>query len=71
MIGELSVGGVFVPAILVLAVIALALTGLLGRLLALAGAYRGLAFRPLVDICLFSLLLGLLVRLSTGWGSTP
>ncbi|MBV8684305.1 MAG: DUF1656 domain-containing protein [Caulobacteraceae bacterium] len=71
MIGELSFGGVFVPTFLVLAVLAVALTGLLGRLLVLIGAYRTLAFRPLVDISLFALLLGLLVRLSAQWEPLP
>ena len=69
MIGEVSIGGVYLPALLILGLISVALTGLLGRLLVLVGAYRGLASKPLVDLALFALLLGLLVRLSAGWSS--
>ena len=71
MIGEIPIGGVYVPAMLLLAVAALILTGLLSRLLAMIGAYRAVVYRPLVDIALFVLILGLLVFLTTsmGWRS--
>jgi hypothetical protein len=70
MIGEISIGGVYVPALLLLAFLALLLTGLLSRLLSVAGAYRLIAYRPLVDVALFILLLGLLVLLSAPFGPT-
>lgn len=60
MIGEISIGGVYFPALLLLVLIALVATGLLTRLLQLVGAYRAVAYRPLVDLALFLLVLGLL-----------
>jgi hypothetical protein len=60
MTGEVSIVGVFVPALLVPALAALVVTGFLSRLLALVGAYRFVAYRPLADIALFSIILGLL-----------
>jgi hypothetical protein len=68
MTGEISIGGVFVPALLMLAFAALLLTALLSRLLSLAGAYRAVAYRPLVDVALFVLILGLLVFVSAPAG---
>lgn len=71
MIGEISIGGVFLPALLVLGMVSLVILGLLSRLLALLGAYRVVAYRPLVDVALFLLILGLLARLSTSFGLHP
>lgn len=71
MIGEISIGGVYLPALLVLALVALCLTGLLARLLAVISAYRLVAYRPLVDLALFMLILGLLVALTTPLGLQP
>ena len=59
MTGEISIGGVFLPSILLLAVAAVLLTGLATRLLAFAGFYRVVTYRPLVDLALFILILGL------------
>ncbi len=64
MIGEVSIGGVYAPALLLLALVALALMGVLVRLLQFAGFYRLIAYRPLVDLSLFTLLLGLIVFLT-------
>jgi hypothetical protein len=63
MTGEISIGGVFVPALLVLAGVALLLTMLAIRLLGWAGLYRIVAYRALVDLCVFVLILGLLAAL--------
>ncbi|WP_019833967.1 DUF1656 domain-containing protein [Sphingomonas sp. PR090111-T3T-6A] len=71
MIGEVSIGGVFLPSLLVLAIAALAIVVLLSRLLALVGAYRLVAYRPLVDVALFLLILGLLASLTTSFGLHP
>lgn len=71
MIGEVSIGGVFLPSLLVLAIAALAIVVLLSRLLALVGAYRLVAYRPLVDVALFLLILGLLAFLTTTYGLHP
>ncbi len=68
MIGEISIVGVYVPALLVLAAGALVLTGLLTQLFSLIGVYRLVAYRPLVDLSVFVLLLGLLVSLTTSFG---
>ncbi len=71
MIGEISIGGVYLPTLLVLGIVALVLLGLLSRLLALVGAYRVVAYRPLVDVALFLIILGLLAHLSTSFGLHP
>jgi uncharacterized protein DUF1656 len=71
MVGEVSIGGVYVPALLLLAALALALTGCVARLLVLLGVYRFLAYRPLVDGALFVLLLGLLTLLTAPLMSYP
>lgn len=60
MIGELSFDGVFVPTLLVLAVAAMLMSYVLTRALAAFGLYRFVAYRALVDLSLFVLLLGLL-----------
>lgn len=71
MIGEIAIAGVYVPTLLVLAVIALLLTGLVARLLAITGAYRAVVYRPLVDLALFILILGLLALASGQSGPQP
>jgi hypothetical protein len=68
MIGEVSIFGVYLPALLVLGLVALILTGLLSRLFSMTGAYRFVAYRPLVDLSVFLLLLGLLAALTTSFG---
>ncbi len=60
MTGEVSLGGVFVPTLLVLALLAMALSFLLSRLFSFFGLYRFVAYRALVDLSLFVLILGLL-----------
>jgi hypothetical protein len=68
MIGEISIGGVFFPPLLLLGLLALALTGVLSRLFQIIGVYRFVAYRPLVDLALFVLLLGLAVLLTAHLG---
>ncbi len=68
MIGEVSIEGVYVPAVLLLGLAALVLTGLLSQLFTMTGVYRLVAYRPLVDLCVFVLLLGLLASLTTPFG---
>lgn len=60
MIGEVAIGGVFVPTLLLLAFAAMALATGLTRLLGLFGLYRFVAYRALVDLSLFVLILGIL-----------
>lgn len=64
MIGEISIGGVFVPTILLLAIAALLLAGVATRLLAVAGVYRFVSYRPIVDLAVYILILGLLALLT-------
>lgn len=64
MTGEIAIYGVFVPTLLVLGIIASILTLGLMRLLNLIGFYRLFAYRALVDLCLFVLMLGFLAWLS-------
>ncbi|CAN5412604.1 hypothetical protein BH10PSE12_BH10PSE12_26070 [soil metagenome] len=63
MIGEVSMDGVFVPTILLLGIAALLLTFAAMRLIGAFGLYRFVAYRALVDLCLFILILGLLAWL--------
>ncbi|WP_191060411.1 DUF1656 domain-containing protein [Geminicoccus harenae] len=56
--GEIDLYGVFLPALLVYAVLALVLKELASRLLVRIGAYRFVWHRPLFDLALFVLLLG-------------
>ncbi|MBV9843170.1 MAG: DUF1656 domain-containing protein [Sphingomonadaceae bacterium] len=69
MIGEISIGGVYMPSLLLLGVVALLLTGIAARLLNLIGAYRLVFYRPLADVALFVLILGALVWCSAPHGS--
>ena len=68
MIGEVSIGGVYVPSLLLCACAALILTPLLSRLLSLVGFYKWVLYRPVTDVALFLLLLAALVRLTESWG---
>lgn len=58
MTGEIALGGVYVPTLLLLALLALALTWGVTRLIAMFGLYRFLAYRAAVDLGLFVLILG-------------
>jgi len=58
MTGEISLDGVYLPTLLLLAVAALILTYGLTRVIAAMGLYRFVAYRAIVDLSLFILLLG-------------
>jgi hypothetical protein len=68
MIGEVSIGGVYIPVLLLFACGAVILAGLLSRILSLIGFYRLVAYRPVTDIALFLLMLAALVWLTESWG---
>lgn len=68
MIGELSIGGVYIPTLLLFVCVAALLVGLLSRLLSFVGFYRLVAYRPIADLALLVLLLAALVRFTEGWG---
>lgn len=59
--GEVSFDGVFLPTLLVLAIIASVITLVLMRIANVIGFYRIFAYRAMVDLCLYILVLGLLV----------
>ena len=71
MIGEVSIGGVYVPSLLLFACAAVIVTAVLSRLLSLVGFYRLVANRPVTDISLFLLLLAAIVWVTTAWGLHP
>src|SRR5262249_56383495 len=71
MIGELSIGGVYVPSLLLFACAAVILTAVLSRLLSMVGFYRLVANRPLTHISLFFLLLAALVWVTAAGGLRP
>lgn len=64
MIGELDLYGVFVPSLAAWMLLAFAIALPLRRLLAASGFYRLVWHRPLFDIALYVVLLGLVVRVA-------
>lgn len=64
MTGEIAIYGIFIPTLLVLAIAAAIVTMGLMRLFNVIGAYRLFAYRALVDLCLFVLVLGFFAWLS-------
>lgn len=69
MIGDINFGGVYFPALVLLGTIALIVTGLLTRLINAVGGYRLIVYRPIVDLALFVLVLGLLVLMTMPKGA--
>lgn len=67
MIGEFDVYGVFVPALLVWGLLALALTAVLRVVLRRIGFYRIVWHRPLVDLSLLVIMLAGVVALVPHW----
>ena len=67
MIGEFDVYGVFVPALLVWGLTALALTGVLRFALARIGFYRLVWHRPLVDLALLTIILAAVAAYVPHW----
>jgi Protein of unknown function (DUF1656) len=67
MIGEVDIYGVFVPILLVWAVIALLLTAALRRILARAGFYRLVWHRPLVDLSLLVIIMAAVAAILPLW----
>ncbi|KMS58905.1 hypothetical protein V474_13015 [Novosphingobium barchaimii LL02] len=69
--GEISIGGVYMPTILLLAVIASVLTMILLRFINVSGLYRFVAYRALVDLCIYIMVLGALSLLAPHIGLHP
>lgn len=68
MIGEISIGGVYIPSLLLLVLVAVVLTALMSRFLLAVGFYRLVAYRPLADIAFFLLLLAAIAWITGRWG---
>jgi hypothetical protein len=64
MIGELNIYGVFVPALFLWMLVALAIVMVLRRAIAHGGAYALIWHRPLFDLALYVIILGVVVYLS-------
>jgi hypothetical protein len=58
MTGEIALGGIFIPTLLLLSLVALILAWIVTRLIGAAGLYRFLAYRAAVDLSIFVLILG-------------
>lgn len=69
--GEVSILGVYLPTLLLIAVIASILTMLLMRLADFVGFYRIVAYRALVDLCLYIMVFGAISFLATHFGLHP
>ena len=67
MIGELSLYGVYVPWLLLMALLALALSRALGYLLARIGFYRLVWHPALFDLALFVVVLGAVSSVFSVW----
>jgi hypothetical protein len=68
MIGEFDVGGVFIPSILVWAVVAFIISLFVRRLLTLVGFYRLVWHRGLFELALLAILWGSVTWLATIYG---
>lgn len=64
MIGEIDFYGIYLPAVLPLMLLALAVTGALRYTLARLGAYRAIWHRSLFNLALYLIVLGATVALS-------
>lgn len=62
MIGDVNIGGVYFPALLVIALVALLCTLFLLSLLMLSGVYRRLPCRPLIDFATYIFTVFLLLQ---------
>jgi Protein of unknown function (DUF1656) len=67
MIGEFDIYGVFVPALLVWALVALSLTSVLRMVLVRVGFYRLVWHRPLVDLSLLVIVLTIVTNVLLYW----
>jgi hypothetical protein len=66
MLSDISIGGVFLPRLLVSAFVALLLLAVSSRLFASFGLYRLFAYPPLVNMSIFAIWLGLLASFMYG-----
>jgi len=71
MTGETSIGGVFLPTLLLLAIVALVASAVVIRLLGRINAYRFVSYKALVDLAIFVLVLGGIFFFATEIGIHP
>ncbi len=71
MIADIAIGGVFIPGLLVLGLLAAACTFAVMRLAALTGLDRAIARKPLVELACFIILFCLLVQFQPLTGFLP
>ena len=71
MTGEVALGGVYVPTLLLLGLAALLLSWGFTRLIGAFGLYRFVAYRAIVDLSIFVLTLGALAILLPRLGIGP
>lgn len=69
--GEVSIFGVYFPTLLLIALAALIISGLVSRALGPSGFYRFVAYRALFDLALFVLTMGGLLWLAIKTGFHP
>jgi hypothetical protein len=67
MIGEVSIYGIYLPPLLLLALAALVVTRLLKLALGRTGAYRAVWHPALFDFSLFVIVLGALTYFTRNW----
>ncbi|WP_312118711.1 DUF1656 domain-containing protein [Kosakonia cowanii] len=68
MINDINIGGVYIPVLLVTALIALVCTLLIVPLLSCSRLYRRLPFRPLIDLSSYIVTFFLLLQGLTNLG---
>tara|TARA_A100001391_G_scaffold899_2_gene1297 strand:- start:9408 stop:9623 length:216 start_codon:yes stop_codon:yes gene_type:complete len=71
MIIDMNIGGVLIPGLLVLALLALAATAVTLRLLSATGLAHRFAYPPVVEIATFLIILGLLTQYPPTIGPLP
>lgn len=65
---DMNIGGVFIPSLLVAAIVALACTLLLVPIFSFSRLYRRLPFRPLIDFSTYIVTFFLLLQSLTALG---
>jgi len=71
MIVDLNIGGVLIPGLVALAVVALIATIAVLRLITASGLNRRFAYRPLFELATFVIIYGLLVQYLPWIGLLP
>lgn len=71
MIVDLNIGGVLIPGLVALVVVALIATMAVLRLISDSGLNRRFAYRPLVELATFVIIYGLLVQYLPWIGFLP